>query len=215
MGRTIITRLFAAAAAFMFIGAAQVRADMYGFYNLSANDVANAAAGESQLAVEVTDAGGGKALFHFTNTGAAAMSITDVYFDNGTVLGSLDAIINSAGVSFSDGASPPDLPSGTNATPDFNADFAMDSDSPVQPNGVNPGETLDVRFVLAGGKSFSDLLAELNNAATRIGIHVQGYANGGSEAFINTPNNVVPAPGALALGAAGFGLIGAIRRRLK
>lgn len=197
------------------IAATSARADLYGFYNLSNNNATNAANGESQLAVDVTDAGSNQVLFHFTNTGAIAMSITDVYFDNGSALGSLSAISNGAGVAFSNGASPGNLPSGNTATPPFVADFAMDSDAPAQPNGVNPGETLGIIFNLAGGYSFSDLIDELNSAATRIGIHVQGFANGGSEAFINTPNtNVVPAPPAVLLGALGLGFVRLAKRSL-
>jgi MYXO-CTERM domain-containing protein len=46
----------------------------------------------------------------------------------------------------------------------------------------------------------------------RVGIHVQGFADGGSEAFINDPP-VVPLPGAALLGVLGLGTAGGLCRR--
>jgi hypothetical protein len=96
-----------------------------------------------------------------------------VYFDDGSLL-SIAIIINSIGVSFSQFASPGNLPAASNAAPPFvtTAGFSADSDSPVQPNGVNPGES----------------------GTLRIGLHVQGYQSGGSESFVNAPE-----PASLAL----------------
>ena len=56
------------------------------FVNISANSVGDAAIGEAQLSVAISDAGGGLVLFHFMNSGPAASSITDVYFDDGSLL---------------------------------------------------------------------------------------------------------------------------------
>jgi hypothetical protein len=96
-------------------------------------------------------------------------------------------------VSFSQGASPPDLPGGEDCVPDFDvtAGFSADSDPPAQPNGVNPTEWLDITFDLQSGQTFDDVVAQLNSGALRIGIHVQGFANGGSESFINDPTTAV------------------------
>lgn len=182
---------------------------MYGFTNISANNVADAAAGEAQLAVDVTDPGSNQVKFTFTNTGAEAMSITDTYWDDdGASLSGIASIVNGTGVSFSAGASPPNLPSGTNLG--FSADFDADSNAPTQPNGVNPGETLSVTFNLLGGVTFNDVIADINSALLRIGIHVQGFAGGGSEAFVNA--NPVPAPGAALLGLMGLAAIAALRK---
>ena len=89
------------------------QADIYGFQGLTANDIADVATGEAQLFVEVTDLGSSQVMFTFTNTGPNASSITDVYFDDGTLLGiaslvdSDDGTGGDAGVDFSEGASPP------------------------------------------------------------------------------------------------------------
>ena len=179
---------------------------------VSNNSAADCAIGSAQIAVDVT---GGPAAsqvsFTFTNSGSAAASITDIYFDNGTLLG-IASIVNGSGVSFSQGASPGDLPAGNNASPPFvaTAGFTADSNPPAQPNGVNPGETVTIIFDLQSGGTLQDVLDELGDGRLRIGVHVQGFASSGSEAFVNTP---LPEPGALALLGAGLlGLAWAGRR---
>ena len=52
---------------------------IYGFENITNNNATDAAIGESQLFVDVTQPVAGYVLFTFTNTGPAACSITDVY----------------------------------------------------------------------------------------------------------------------------------------
>ncbi len=189
----------------------------FGFQNITNNNAADAATGEAQLLLDVTDAGGGQVSFLFTNLGPLASSITDVYFDDGTLLG-IASIVNGAGVSFSQGASPPDLPGGNSISPAFqtSAGFSADSDPPTQPNGVNPGEQLEILFDLVGGSTFADTIAALEagggTGGLRVGIHVQGFAGGGSEAFVNAPP--IPEPSSALL--AGFALAvfgGALRRR--
>jgi hypothetical protein len=207
----------------------------YGFDNISANSVADAGIGEAQLFVDVTDAGGGQVSFNFYNTGPSASSIADVYFEDGSLL-ALSSLIDAdegvggdAGVDFSPLASPGNLPSANSASPPFvtTAGFSADSDPPVQPNGVNPGESLIVLFTLQGGQTFGDVTSELATAALRIGIHVQGFESGGSESFVNDPTCIdcggpggivgeAPIPAALPLfisGLAGMGLIGWRKRR--
>jgi hypothetical protein len=170
------------------------------------NTVASACAtGEAQLSVDVTDPGGGQIAFTFANAGPGASSIADVYWDDaGGVLLGIASITNMLGVSFSSPANPANLPGANYPDPDFDTTpgFSADSDAPVEPNGVNPGEQLVVTFDLAGGSSFADALADLTSGALRIGIHVQAFASGGSESFVNTP---VPEPGTAAL--LGLGLL--------
>lgn len=63
----------------------------------------------------------------------------------------------------------------------------------MQPNGVNPGETLGILFNLQAGRSFADVISELSTGEMRIGLHVQRYANGGSESLVNL-TSPVPEP---------------------
>ena len=175
----------------------------YGFFCLSGNSATDCAAGESQLFVDVTELGPQEVTFTFYNTGPAASSITDVYFDDGSLLGisSLvdrdDGIGGDSGVDFSLGASPPNLPGANNIFPSFQvtAGFLADSDPAVQPNGVNPGEWLAVNFLLQGTQTYADVLDELSTGELRIGIRSQGFSGGGSESFVNSPV-AIPVPAA-------------------
>ena len=158
--------------------------------------------------VDVTASDGG-VLFSFTNAGPGASSLTDVYFDDGP-LDSMTAIINSAGVAFTGGASPGDLPGGNDLVPMFDADFSADSDAPVAHNGVNPGENLGIQFSLVPGMTVDDVIALLVDGSLRVGIHVQAFEDGGSESFILTQ---LPEPAVFALLASVLAGLTAARAR--
>jgi len=185
----------------------------YGFTCITNNSSSgDCTTGENQLSVDVTSAEGGQVLFTFKNIGLNASSIADVYFDDGTLL-DIATILNYTGVVFSEGASPSDLPGGNTITPAFvtTQGFLADSDPPAQPNGVNPGESLGIQFSLQSGQTFEDTINALSDGSLRIGIHVQGFADGESESFVNRPPDQVPEPSTLLLlgsGLVGLGLAG-------
>lgn len=190
---------------------------IYSFYcitNNSPNGAGDCAIGEAQLRVEVIDRGDSLVGFKFTNAVGAASSITDAYFDDGTLLGIASIIDSGAGVAFGQGASPGNLPGGNDVSPAFvtTAGFSADSAAPVSENGVSsPTEWVEIRFNLQSSGIYDDVIDELATGELRIGLHVQSFASGSSQSFINNPTPV-PEPGTLLL--LGAGLTGlALRRR--
>ena len=197
---------------------AEAASTTYGFYNITHNNAMAAMDGEANLLVEVIDLGA-QVQFKFTNNSSS--SLTDVYFDDGTLLGIASITDSGPGVAFSAGGSPPNLPGGNTASPSFatTAGFLADSDPAVSPNGVSSGEWVTITFDLIDGKTYADTIAALalpNGGGTgdlRIGVHVQSYAGGYSESFINNPAPV-PEAETYAMMLAGLGLVGwAARRR--
>jgi len=212
-----------AAAAAMVMGSAGAlsRADAatLSFFNITNNGNANLA---GQLGAQVTDPGGGQISFAFSNNVGIASSITDIYFDAGGFLGGIASLIES-GVDFGIGASPPNVPGGNSITPVFVTSASADSEPPVSQNGINSSsDLLTIILNLAGGKTFSDVLAALTSGDVRVGLHVQAIgAREGSDSYVNNPPggggggpSPVPLPAAVYLfGTAVVGLVALGRRR--
>jgi len=207
------------------VGAAAVgasaQAATFHFVNITGNNATNAAIGEAQFAVDVTDAGSGMVSFLFTNTSPDMSapdpaSITQTYWDDAAgVLSSISLIDDTvtSGVSFSEGGAPPDLPGGDDITPAFGADFRATADAPPPVNGVNPGEELAVFFNLTDGTVFDDVIAAMMSGGLRVGVHSQAIGpNEDSESFITT-GNAVPLPTAAGMGVLSLIGLGTARRR--
>lgn len=150
-------------------------------------DGGDVAIGQAQLFVQVVDLGAAGVRFHFVNTGPQASSITEVYFMDGALLAIYNILDFPPAVDFGFPSNHNNLPGGNNCVPAFvsTVGFSADSLPPTQPNGVNPGEHLGIDFTLQTGKTFNDVINDLTSGALRIGIHVQGFADGESESFVN------------------------------
>jgi hypothetical protein len=184
-------------------GIASADAATYTFQNITNNNAGDAAIGEAQFLLDVTDAGGGLAQFVISNSGPDAVSIANIYVD-GDALQSISSITNGPGVDFSIGGSPPVLPGGNAVS--FGVDLRAKAASPAPSNGINPGESLTMLFAIAAGKDFSDVIGAINNDDLRVGVHAIAYGSGGSESFVTVPE---PAT----VGLLAFGAISMLRRR--
>jgi hypothetical protein len=190
--------------------AVPARAATLGFDCITNNSLGDCAIGEAQLSMNVTSESASQVRFTFSNSGPAASVISEVYFDDGSLLG-IASIVNGTGVVFQQDANPPNLPGGQNAVPPFEVTagfLAQATPSPAM-NGVGPGEFVAIIFNLQNGAVFDDVLAQLGDGRLRAGIHVISYASGGSESFVNAPE-----PAAALLAAAALGAL-ALRRRAR
>lgn len=203
----LVSKLILGAALMVLVSAAPASAVVYEFSCITVNDPTDCGILEAQLWLEVTS-GDGIVNFRFTNNGPEDASITDVYFSDllPPLLGTPSIITSSSGVSFSSTCSPGSLPGGGSG---FTTSYCADSNSPVQPNGVNPGEWLNISYTLQDGATFADVIAAIEAGDYRIGIHVQGFDGGGSEAGVAS----VPEPSSLVLVTTGLGLVPLIARR--
>jgi hypothetical protein len=227
-GVTLLLAMF-----FLVLIQIPAQAILFDFHCITNNDPNDAAIGEDQLLVDVTSAdNGNQVLFTFFNTGPANSSITGIYFDDGSLLGISEVYDNPPATSFArDGKEPKpeNLPGGNPIGFDTTEGFySVDSDPPVQPSGVNPGESLGILFNLETGATFDNVVNNelIDPEVLRIGIHVQGMGSdsNGSESFVNNPTSgggllVIPEPTTVALMGLGilgiFGVVIRQRRKVK
>ena len=134
-----------------------------------ADAILNGEIGRAQVFVDITAYDTNQVLFTFRNTGPEPSAITDVYFDDGALLGiamiidSDDGTGGNSGVDFLQFATPSDLPAGELLWPPFvtTEAFSADADPPVSRNGVDPGESLGIVFDLYENHFYEDVLADL------------------------------------------------------
>ena len=154
------------------------------------------------------DNGGNIAKFSFYNDSTVESTVTRIYFDDGTLLGATQGIINGPGTDFVEKyPGPGDVP-GHNII-DFNADreFNIGADSPPPVNGISNigvGEWVTIEFELVGG-TLQDVLNELNDGSLRVALHIQAFADGSSESAVNA----IPEPATVLL----LGLGGLVLRK--
>jgi len=158
------------------------------------------------LYVEVSD-GEDQVDFTFYNESLINSSITTIYFDGDSLLGIVD-ITEGTGTSFSQSATPSNLPGGKALESPFvtTTGFSAGSEAPRPHSGVNPGEWVQITFDLINGGSFQSVIDELDTGVLRIGVHIIGLPDGSSELAI-----AVPEPATIALLA--LGALALLRKR--
>jgi hypothetical protein len=203
----------------------EARADLYDTWAVVENNSGMSGIVASQLSLEVTDPGvSGQVLFTFKNNGSYSFYISDIYFDDGTLLGIASIDNSDPGVSFGFPASPSDLPGGNTVYPPFVTSLSADNDSGAV-NGINPGESLGIYFDLSGVNTFADTINALNvgfdpsvyytgsgsydgwtEANLRIGVHVQGIDDGPWGPDKSDTYLLTPVPPSVIIGMLGLGV---------
>ena len=200
--------LVSLALVFLVVLSTEAGAKTFEFKNVSANNTADAAAGEAQLTVDVTAVGSNKVMFTFINSDTISdpqqMFIRNVYFYDGMLS---DPVITGPTteneVAFTDPSKPEALPGFEEGL--LTAFFAADRDThPAGSDwGVNVGEYLSITFTYDPLEySYAALLSDIGSEDVILGIKVQGFEGGGSESF------VTPIPPSVILSILGLGVVG-------
>lgn len=222
-----------AALAGVLAAAAPAQAQTYGFGCITGNAASSCADGASTLRMGVKPgATPGFVDFTFTNFSASQSSITEIYFDDGSLLGISTVTSSGAGVQFTSigSGSPDNLPGGKALSPPFvtTAGFLVDIGSGGNLKGVENKldgsiqEFVTISFQLQSGKTYADTIAALEGPLgdgndLRVGLHVRGYTmpfgSTMSEAFINNVSPVPEPAGWLAVAMVALAGV-ALRRRI-
>ncbi len=170
------------------------------------NDPTLAADPDLKFTVEALDGSSGTVNFIITNLSAMDSTIARVYFDGGSLVSIVD-IINGIGVNggapdFAADANPNNLPSGE--TIGFDADFSASANPPPAQNGIDPGESITVKFNV--GSAADTIIAQLGDGSLRVGAHI--ISVGCEEVSVSA---VTPEPATVAL--LGLGSLIIMRKR--
>ncbi|MBW8035772.1 MAG: PEP-CTERM sorting domain-containing protein [Planctomycetes bacterium] len=161
-----------------------------------------------------------KVTFKFTNkTGGVDSSITEIYFYDGSLLNMYSIDDSHPNVYFEDlGAStnPGELPGYQPNYELLSVLSATEAENPESKKGVKTGEWIEIGYTLLPGKTFQDLLDDMETREVVIGIHVKSIdqPGGGAESdsfILNTV--IVPEPATIGILALGSLLV--IRKRRK
>lgn len=172
---------------------------------------ANEADVSAQLSMDVTQVGNNVDFKIINAAGGVSAFVGHIYFDflNTNLFTSLTQTGQLGTVSFTgDASSSQNFPEGNNIA--FTTDADADRNGGAS-NGINIGEYLILSAVLSSSADVVDLL---NTGGLRVGLHMQGYASGGSDSYVSGTPSAVPVPAAAWLFASGLGFFGIARRRL-
>lgn len=170
------------------------------------------------LSMDVTN-DGGVADFTFYNNSTVDCCITRIFFDNGVLLGATLSIVNGSETDFSEiYPGPGDLPGGNLINFSADKEFNSGAEAPPPENGVNnvidsiaAGEWVMLSFELINGGTLSKVLAELDSAILRVGLHVQGFPGEPSPDDYSESAVNIPEPATICL--LGLGALALLRKR--
>ena len=119
----------------------------------------------SQLSVDVTSFGS-MVDFTFSNVGPNPCSITGIYIEDGTLLGLASVIAQDPiaddpsrdGIVLGQPAHPSNMPGWSTLDPKFYSSSAFSVGSNGAPDGVSPGESVVLRYMLHSGKTITDVI---------------------------------------------------------
>lgn len=195
------------AAMALLLSAINTNAATINFIGVNANEADVSA----QLSMDVTQVGNNVDFKIINAAGGVSAFVGHIYFDflNTNLFTSLTQTGQLGTVSFTgDASSSQNFPEGNNIA--FTTDADADRNGGAS-NGINIGEYLILSAVLSSSADVVDLL---NTGGLRVGLHMQGYASGGSDSYVSGTPSAVPVPAAAWLFASGLGFFGIARRRL-
>lgn len=166
---------------------------VYNFTRIGGGGPADVA---GQLTMEIQPANGGRHVdFIFRNTGSVPSSIVGITLDDGSLLNTGTLMGATGEVNFGRDGAPAALPGGDAV--DFNMTMGLGAAGGGESNGINPGESLTIRFDRIYGQSPYDAVGALGMAmehpgvdmdgGLRVGLVVQGVGVDWMDAFINSP----------------------------
>lgn len=168
------------------LGAGSAFATLYQFEIFTDNGNFNDDPGMN-IYMDVTN-GGSVAEFTFYNNSTVQTSVTNIYFDDGPMIGAAMNIVNGSGTNFAEDG-PTNLPGGNMIGFDADREFNIGAEPAPPSNGINnigPDEWATVELIL-DGFTLLDVLTALDSGTLRVGIHIQDFTDGSSESAVNIP----------------------------